>query len=135
MNRTQRRPYRLQRRRESMDETRDRIARAAFELHGTVGPAHATISAIAERAGVQRHTVYRHFPDIVTLIRACTVHGMSVTGLPQPERWEGIDDGHVRLRVALEDMYQAAVAIPQHLDFDMTRSQDHLLDVDLVVPK
>ena len=105
MNRTQRRPYRLQRRRESMDETRDRIARAAFELHGTVGPAHATISAIAERAGVQRHTVYRHFPDIVTLIRACTVHGMSVTGLPQPERWEGIDDGHVRLRVALEDMY------------------------------
>ncbi len=88
-----------------MDETRDRIARAAFELHATVGPAHATISAIAERAGVQRHTVYRHFPDIVTLIRACTVHGMSVTRLPQTERWEGIGDELVRLRLALEDMY------------------------------
>jgi AcrR family transcriptional regulator len=88
-----------------MDETRDRITRAAFELHATVGPAQATISAIAERAGVQRHTVYRHFPDIVSLIRACTAHGMEVTGLPQPERWEAIGDGLVRLRLALEEMY------------------------------
>jgi AcrR family transcriptional regulator len=105
MNRTQRRPYRLQRRRDAMDETRDRITRAAFELHATVGPAQATISAIAERAGVQRHTVYRHFPDIIGLIRACTAHGMEVSGLPQPERWDGIDDRLVRLRVALEEMY------------------------------
>lgn len=88
-----------------MEETRDRITRAAFELHATVGPAQATISAIAERAGVQRHTVYRHFPDIVSLIRACTAHGMEITGLPQPERWEAIDAALVRLRVALEEMY------------------------------
>jgi AcrR family transcriptional regulator len=88
-----------------MDEMRDRITRAAFELHATVGPAQSTISAIAERAGVQRHTVYRHFPDIVSLIRACTAHGMEVTGLPQPERWESIDEPLVRLRRALEEMY------------------------------
>ena len=88
-----------------MEETRDRITRAAFELHATVGPAQATISAIAERAGVQRHTVYRHFPDIVDLIRACTAHGMEVTGLPQPAPWESIDDGLARLRVALGEMY------------------------------
>jgi AcrR family transcriptional regulator len=104
-NRTRPRPYRLQRRREAMEETRDRITRAAFELHATVGPAQATISAIAERAGVQRHTVYRHFPDIVSLIRACTVHGMEVTGLPQPAPWESIGDGLARLRVALGEMY------------------------------
>ncbi len=89
-----------------MDETRDRIARAAFELHATVGPAQATIKAIADRAGVQRHTVYRHYPDIVNLIRACTVHGMEVTGLPQPEPWEGIEEPLVRLRRALEEMYR-----------------------------
>jgi len=88
-----------------MDATRDRIARAAFELHATVGPANATISAVAERAGVERHTVYRHFPDIVSLIRACTVHGMEVTGLPQPDRWASIPDGLRRLKAALEDMY------------------------------
>lgn len=105
MTETRRRPYRLQRRREAMDETRDRIARAAFELHATVGPAQATISAVAERAGVERHTVYRHFPDIVSLIRACTVHGMEVTGLPQPDRWASIADPLTRLRTALEQMY------------------------------
>lgn len=88
-----------------MDVTRDRIARAAFELHATVGPMQATISAIAERAGVQRHTVYRHFPDIVSLIRACTAHGMEVTGLPNADRWESIGDGLIRLRIALDDLY------------------------------
>lgn len=99
------RPYRLLRRREAMEATRDRIARAAFELHASVGPAQATISAVAERAGVERHTVYRHFPDIVTLIRACTQHGMEVTGLPKPDRWTAIADPLGRLRAALEAMY------------------------------
>ncbi len=88
-----------------MEGTRDRIMLAAFELHGTVGPAQSTISAIAERAGVERHTVYRHFPDIVGLIRACTAHGMATTGLPQPEAWESIGDGLVRLRRALGEVY------------------------------
>ena len=47
--------------------------RAAFELHATVGPAQATISAVAERAGVERHTVYRHFPDKASLLGAAIV--------------------------------------------------------------
>jgi AcrR family transcriptional regulator len=102
---SQPRTYRLRKRLEAMDETRDRIVRATFELHATVGPAQATISAIAERAGVERHTVYRHFPDIVGLIRACTAHGMATTGLPHPEAWATIRDPLARLRVALEAMY------------------------------
>lgn len=102
---SQPRTYRLRRRLEAMDETRDRIVRATFELHATVGPAQATISAIAERAGVERHTVYRHFADIVGLIRACTAHGMATTGLPHPEAWATIRDPLVRLRIALEAMY------------------------------
>ena len=105
MTDTRARPYRLQRRLEAMAETRDKIARAAFELHATVGPSQATISAVAERAGVERHTVYRHYPDMVSLIRACTLHGMEVTGLPQPDRWASIPEPLVRLRAALEGMY------------------------------
>jgi AcrR family transcriptional regulator len=100
------RPYRMQRRQEGVDATRDRIARAAFELHGEVGPAQATISAIADRAGVERQTVYRHFPDLVGLLRACTDHGMKVTGLPQPEPWLVIADPFDRLRHALREMYR-----------------------------
>ena len=72
------RPYRMGRRREQLDATRRRIAEAAFELHATVGPAQTSVSAVAERAGVQRHTVYHHFPDLGSLFRACTEHGCLV---------------------------------------------------------
>lgn len=99
------RPYRMRQRQATLDATRDRIAEAAFELHREVGPAYATISAIARRAGVQRHTVYRHFPDLVELIRACTIHGMEVTNLPDPEPWLALADPLLRLRTALRALY------------------------------
>jgi AcrR family transcriptional regulator len=54
------RKYEMKRRAESMEETRRRITEAAVELHETVGPARTTVSAIAEKAGVQRHTYYAH---------------------------------------------------------------------------
>ncbi|MEP6468643.1 MAG: TetR/AcrR family transcriptional regulator [Chloroflexota bacterium] len=95
----------MRRRQQTIEATRDRIAEAAFELHREIGPTHATISAIAERAGVQRHTVYRHFPDLVELIRACTIHGMEVTNLPNPEPWLAIPDPSHRLRAALMALY------------------------------
>ena len=77
------RAYRMGRRREQLDAMSRRIAEAAFELHATVGPAQTSISAVAERAGVQRHTVYHHFPDLTSLMRACTEHGMRVTRTPR----------------------------------------------------
>jgi AcrR family transcriptional regulator len=100
-----RRPYRLVRRRERADATRDRIAEAAFELHRTIGPARTSISAVAEQAGVQRHTVYHHFPDMTTLFRACTEHGMRITGTPDPGPWAAIDDPVGRLNTALPALY------------------------------
>lgn len=66
------RPYRLAKRARSRDETRARIVNAAIALHEELGPKATTISAIAERAGVQRLTVYRHFPDDASLFRACS---------------------------------------------------------------
>jgi AcrR family transcriptional regulator len=96
----------MTRRQETVDTTRARIAAAAFDLHREVGPAQATISAIAERAGVERQTVYRHFPDLVGLLQACTEHGMKVTGLPNPEPWIAITDPFDRLGHALREMYR-----------------------------
>lgn len=100
-----RRKYQMRRRLEDIERTRDRITRAAFELHATVGPARTSISGVAERAGVQRHTVYRHFPTTVDLIRACTEHGLSVTGPPDPADWRAIEDQTKRLGVALGQLY------------------------------
>lgn len=99
------RPYRLGRRQATVDETRARIAEATFQLHSEVGPARTTISAIAERAGVQRHTVYNHFPDLKALFQACTAHGMRVMGMPHAEPWRSIGDPTERLRHALAELY------------------------------
>lgn len=99
------RTYRMGRRLEQLEAMRQRIAQAAFELHGTVGPAQTSISAVAERAGVQRHTVYHHFPDLTSLFRACTEHGMRVTGVPEAASWLVIDDPTTRLRRALVELY------------------------------
>ena len=95
----------MRRRQERLEETRQRIAEAAFELHATVGPAQTSISAVAERAGVQRHTVYNHFPDMTSLIRACTEHGMAVTRPPQAAPWAAIEDPTLRLRTGLAELY------------------------------
>ncbi len=99
------RKYELKRRAERQEETRRRITEAAVELHGTVGPARASISAIAEKAGVQRLTVYRHFPDERALFAACTGHYLSQNPPPDPEPWTGIADPEDRLRVALAEVY------------------------------
>ncbi len=102
---SQRRPYTLRRRLTQQAETRERITAAAFELHATVGPSKTSVSAIAERAGVQRHTVYHHFPDLDTLYEACTAHGLRVTGVPEPASWESIADPATRLTRGLTELY------------------------------
>jgi AcrR family transcriptional regulator len=101
-----RRPYRKQRRAEQEERTRERIAAATAALHGSVGPAQATVSAIAERAGVQRATVYRHFPTNEALYEACTAHFYGRHPLPDPTPWSEIADPTDRLRRALGDLYQ-----------------------------
>lgn len=99
------RRYRKRRRAELEDETRLRITEAAVELHGSVGPARTTISAVAERAGVQRATVYRHFPDEEALFGACSAHWRSRHPLPDLAAWAAVGDHDERLRTALADLY------------------------------
>src|SRR4051794_13517279 len=82
MTTTEKRPYRLGKRAEKQAETRQRIVEAAVDLHTTIGPARTSISAIAERAGVQRHTVYAHFPDERAIYDACTSHWNALHPLP-----------------------------------------------------
>ena len=96
----------MSRRAEQVDHTRQRIVEAAVELHGTVGPAAASIAAIAERAGVTRLTVYRHFPDDAALFGACSAHWISGKTLPDPDLWAAVDEPGKRLIIGLEDLYR-----------------------------
>ena len=97
--------YNLKRRAERQQETRLRIARATLELHEILGPALTTRSAIAQRAGVTRPTVYSHFPDDLSLGKACSSLEMSDNPLPDPEPWQEIPEPEERLRMALGELY------------------------------
>lgn len=99
------RKYKLKKRADEMAETRRRITEAAIELHGTVGPARTTLSAVAERAGVQRHTVYRHFPSEEALLEACSAHYLTAHPLPDVEAWRAVGDPTERLARALDELY------------------------------
>ena len=99
------RPYKMKRRAEQEAQTRQRITESAVELHGTLGPARTSMKAVAEKAGVPRSTVYRHFPDEEALFGACSAHWAAENPPPDVSRWERIDDPDERLRTTLEELY------------------------------
>ena len=99
------RTYELKQRAERQEETRRRIVDAAIELHTTLGPARTTVTAVAERAGVTRPTVYAHFPDDRSLFEACSSHVRETVPPPDPMPWRAISDPAERLDRALRDLY------------------------------
>ena len=101
----QKRPYRKKRRAELEEQTRQRITESAVELHGSVGPAATSMSAVAERAGVRRSTLYRHFKDEGALFEACSAHWAAENPPPDLDAWAAIADPDERLRTALEEIY------------------------------
>ena len=100
------RPYRMRKRSESIDGTRRRITEAAVRLHTSVGPSEASMSAVADRAGVTRLTLYRHFPSKDELFRACMTHWRALHPPPDPERWRTIPSFERRLRTAVGELYR-----------------------------
>ena len=99
------RPYRMMRRAELEEETRLRITESTVALHEELGPARTSISAIAERAGVRRSTVYRHFPDESALFTACSAHWRAANPAPDPAAWVTIADPARRTETALTELY------------------------------
>jgi AcrR family transcriptional regulator len=104
--RSTKRRYEKRARAAQEQETRLRVIEAAIALHGTVGPARTTISAIAERAGVRRATVYRHFPDERTLLLGCSGAWRERNPLPDPATWAAIADPAARVEAALDALYR-----------------------------
>jgi AcrR family transcriptional regulator len=101
----QKRPYRMTRRAELEEQTRRRITESTVVLHEEVGPAQTSISAIAERAGVRRSTVYRHFPDEASLFAACSAHWRAANPPPDSHGWAAIADPAERMQTALGELY------------------------------
>jgi AcrR family transcriptional regulator len=101
----QKRTYRMTRRAELEEATRRRITESAVALHEEVGPVRTSISAVAERAGVRRSTIYRHFPDEAALFAACSSHWRAANPAPDLRAWAAIADPATRTETALRDLY------------------------------
>src|SRR3954469_25499068 len=99
------RRYELRKRAEDMADTHRRITEAAIELHGSVGPSRTTLSAVAKRAGVERRTLYRHFPTEGDLFAACSSHYFAAHPWPDLESWRAVRDPQERLARALDELY------------------------------
>lgn len=104
--RSTKRRYRKTKRAQDEELTRARIVDAAETLHGTLGPAHTSISAVAERAGVTRATVYRHFADEESLFLACSTQWLSRMPFPDCDAWREHRDPVLRVRAALTDIFR-----------------------------
>ena len=100
------RKYTKTRRADQQDETRGKIVEATAALHESLGPAKTSIKAIAEKAGVQRLTVYRHFPNDASLFQACTSHYLGQHPPPNMADWAGIQDADERCQTALLAFYR-----------------------------
>jgi len=102
---SEKRKYEKKQRAEAEAQTRLRITESAVELHGTLGPAQTTMSAVAEHAGVRRSTLYRHFADERALFGACSAHWAEANPPPDISRWSTIEDPGERFDVALAELY------------------------------
>ena len=125
----QKRTYRMKRRAELEEQTRLRITESAIALHEAVGPARTSISAIADRAGVRRSTVYRHFPDDDALFAACSSHWRAANPPPDPGAWAAIADPAERTETALRDLY-AFYARTQRMYTSLLRDEPHVPAVE-----
>jgi len=101
----EKRKYELKKRAERLAETRRRITEATLELHRTVGPAATQVNEVARRAGVQRMTVYNHFPDEASLFAACSAHWRALHPAPDLAAWRAVDEPGKRLRLGLRELY------------------------------
>jgi AcrR family transcriptional regulator len=95
----------MRKRAELKDQTRRAIVDATLELHGQIGPLRTSYAAIAERAGVERRTVYNHFPTEAELFQACSSRYRETNPFPDPEPWRKIADPEQRLRAGLAALY------------------------------
>jgi AcrR family transcriptional regulator len=128
------RKYELKKRAEEMAETHLRITRAAIELHETVGPSHTTLSAVAKRAGVERRTLYRHFPTEADLFSACSTHYFAANPWPDLDCWLAVRDPQRRLERALDELYAYYERNEQMLGNALRDAGVHVLARQAVAP-
>ena len=83
------RKYRMDKRKEAIEETRRRIVDATLDLHAEQGILATSWEDIAKKADVALATVYRHFPSLEELVPAC---GEQVIAIVKPPTLETVQE-------------------------------------------
>lgn len=91
------------------EATRSRLIKATRQVVREVGYAHASTRAIAQAAGVAEGTIYRHFPDKVSLFFAVVVESNApivewVTALPERAGMGSVEENLVDAAVQLASL-------------------------------
>jgi AcrR family transcriptional regulator len=126
------RSYRLGKRAEKQEETRRRIVEAAVDLHSTVGPANTSVAQIAEKAGVQRHTYYAHFPTEWDLVMACSGMALGRDPLPDLSEIRDLAPGRARIEAGLAKFYAWFARNEQMAACVLRDAEHHQLTRDVV---
>jgi len=100
------RKYEQRLRAEKQAETRRRIVEATVMFHQTVGPSRTRVVDICRKAGVQRATFYRIFPDELSLFKECRAFVAGESPLPDPNACGSIEDPIRRLQSGLAAAYE-----------------------------
>ena len=119
------RKYTKSKRADQQQGTRTRIVEAVVALHQELGPANTSIKAVAEKAGVQRLTVYRHFPDEESLFQACSSAYFKENPPPDISRWADESD-------ATKQSYTAILAFNQYYRRTASMFKSIYRDIDKV---
>src|SRR5262245_224787 len=108
------RRYRLDRRAEIAEETRRRIVKATYELHGEQGIHATTMTHIAERAGVSVGTVYHHFPTYQDAVFACSQHADATNPFPTADIFAGLTTMEERVRRLVREIFGFYERLPAY---------------------
>ena len=100
------RKYEQRLRAEKQAETRRKIVEATVMFHQTVGPSRTRVVDICRKAGVQRATFYRIFPDELSLFKECRAFVAEESPLPDPNTCAHMEDPVRRLRSGLASAYE-----------------------------
>lgn len=72
------RAYNNETRQQQQEALKQRIAEATARLHAERGVLATSYADIAQAAGISLPTMYKHFPDLGQLVRACSGHVASL---------------------------------------------------------
>jgi AcrR family transcriptional regulator len=118
------RSYRMQKRAQALEETRNQIVWATMQLHGEKGVAATTQADVADRAGVSPATVYRHFPTIGSLIRACGSQVWAIMPPPRPEDAERLFSGLATTRERLQRFVEEVCEFYARAEFPLQGARE-----------